>query len=69
MPAQQKAPLRSLSPQEYQELQRIIKASSERLDRVRRARALLAVTEGQPYTQASPTLRLLVRPGSRVGIV
>ncbi len=53
MPAQQKAPLRSLIPQEHQELQRIVKASSERLDRVRRAKALLAVAEGQPYTEAA----------------
>ncbi len=52
MPAQ-KAPLRTLSIEEYQELQRIVKASSERLDRVRRAQALLAVAEGHPYTGAA----------------
>ena len=43
MPTRQKAPLRPLSEQEYQELLRIIRASSERLDRVRRAKAVLAV--------------------------
>ena len=49
----QKAPLRTLSTEEYQELQRIVKASSERLDRVRRAQALLAVAAGLPYTGAA----------------
>lgn len=49
----QKAPLRPLSPQEHQELQRIIKASSERLDRVRRAKALLVVAQGHSYTEAA----------------
>ena len=53
MPARQKAPLRPLCAQEYQELRRIIKASSERLDRVRRAKALLAVADGQPFTRAA----------------
>src|SRR2546427_4532872 len=53
MPAPQKEPLRPLSPQEYQQLQRIIKASSERLDRVRRAKALLAVAGGYSFTQAA----------------
>jgi len=52
MPAQ-KAPLRTLCTEEYQELQRIVKASSERLDRVRRAQALLAVAQGHPYTGAA----------------
>lgn len=53
MPAPQKEPLRPLSQQEYQQLQRIIKASSERLDRVRRAKALLAVAGGYSFTQAA----------------
>ncbi len=52
MPAQ-KAPLRTLSTEEYQELLRIVRASSERLDRVRRAKALLAVADGQPFTGAA----------------
>jgi transposase len=53
MPTPQKAPLRALSEEEFEELQRIVKASSERLDRVRRAKALLAVVQGQPYTDAA----------------
>lgn len=52
MPAQ-KAPLRPLSAQEYQQLQRIVKASSERLDRVRRAKAVLAVADGHSFTDAA----------------
>jgi len=44
--------LRSLSERERQELQRVAKASSERVDRVKRAKALLAVAEGQTLTQA-----------------
>src|SRR6266496_6573844 len=54
----QKAPLRPLSPQEHQELQRIVKASSEMersaiLDHVRRAQALLAVAQGHSFTEAA----------------
>lgn len=57
MPAQ-KAPLRPLSAQEYQQLQRIVKANSERLDRVRRAKALLAVAGGHSFTQAASQVDL-----------
>src|SRR5262245_30820798 len=53
MSAQQKVPLRPLFPLEEQELQRIVKASSERRDRARRAQALLAVAAGQHFTQAT----------------
>jgi hypothetical protein len=53
MPTRQKAPLRPLSEQEYQELLRIIRASSERLDRVRRAKAVLAVAAGKSFTGAA----------------
>ena len=53
MPAHQKVPLRPLFPLEEQELQRIIKASSERRDRARRAQALLAVAAGQEFTAAA----------------
>jgi Homeodomain-like domain len=53
MPTPQKAPLRPLSEQEYQELLRIIRASSERLDRVRRAKAVLAVAAGKSFTGAA----------------
>ena len=49
----QKEPMRALSEQEEQELQRLVKATSERLDVVRRAQALLAVAAGQPFTQAA----------------
>jgi hypothetical protein len=49
----QKHPLRPLTKQEYQEMQRIVKATSERVDVVRRAKALLAVAEPQTLTQAA----------------
>ena len=54
----QKHPLRAMSEQEERELQRLVKATSERLDVVRRAKALLAVVAGQALTQAgsSPTV-------------
>lgn len=49
----QKDPLRPLSEQEEQELHRLAKATSERLDVVRRAQALEAVAAGQPFTEAA----------------
>lgn len=49
----QKHPLRALHKQEERELQRIIKASSERVDVVRRAKALLAVAASQSFPQAA----------------
>ena len=49
----QKHPLRALSEQEERELQRIVKASSERQDVIRRAKALLAVAAEHPFTQAA----------------
>jgi transposase len=49
----QKEPLRALSKQEEDELQRLVKASSERVDVVRRAKALLAVAAGQAFTHAA----------------
>src|SRR5947209_12783881 len=55
MPMPQKHPLRSLTQQEEQELRRIEKASSERVDVVRRARAILAVAERQTFPQAAAT--------------
>ena len=45
--------LRPLTKPEEQELQRIVKATSERVDTVRRARALLAVAAGKSRTKAS----------------
>ena len=49
----QKHPLRLLSGQEERELHRLVKASSERIDVARRARALLAVAAGQSFAQAA----------------
>lgn len=48
-------PLRALTPSELHALQRTAKATSERLDVVNRAQALLAVHAGQSYTQAALT--------------
>jgi transposase len=42
-----------LSEQEERELHRIVKASSERIDVARRARALLSVAEKQSFAQAA----------------
>ena len=53
MSSPQKEPLRSLTVQETHELQRLVKASSERVDTVRRAKALVALTDGQSFTQAA----------------
>ena len=49
----QKHPLRLLSKQEEQQLQRLVKASSELVDVVQRAKVLLAVADGQSWTQAA----------------
>jgi transposase len=46
-------PLRTLTQEEEQALQRIVKATSERVDVVKRAKAILAVRAGQSYTQAA----------------
>src|SRR2546429_867958 len=51
----QKHPLRPLNGQEERELRRIVKASSERIDVARRARALLAVAAKQSFPQAAST--------------
>jgi len=45
-------PLRAITAEERTRLERIAKASSERLDRVRRARALLAVADGETFAAA-----------------
>lgn len=50
--------LRPLSEAERQELQRMAKASSERVDAVKRARALLAVADGKTFTQAGERVDL-----------
>src|SRR5215211_2529839 len=49
----QKEPLRAVSAEEQAALGRIAQASSERVDRVRRATALLAVAAGQPFARAA----------------
>jgi hypothetical protein len=49
----QKHPLRSLTKQEEQTLSRIAKASSERVDIVRRAKALMIVHAGEPFAVAA----------------
>ena len=49
----QKHPLRPLSKQEERELHRIVKASSERIDVARRARALLSVAASQSFAHAA----------------
>lgn len=52
MGARPQIPLRPVSQTESQTLHRVAKASSERVDTVRRAKALLAVAEGESFTQA-----------------
>ncbi len=49
----QKDPLRTLSTQEENELRRVVKATSERVDAVRRAKALLVVADGQSFAEAA----------------
>ncbi len=46
-------PLRELTQEEEQALRRTAKATSERVDVVKRAKAILAVQAGQSYTQAA----------------
>jgi len=45
--------LRALTDEERTALTRVSKAGSERVDRVRRATALLAVAQGRPFAQAA----------------
>lgn len=49
----QNHPLRAFTPSEEQELHCIAKATSERLDVVKRARAILSVQAGWPFTEAA----------------
>ena len=53
MSKRQKDPLRELTQQEEQALQKLAKSTSERLDVVKRANALLAVKAGTSYTEAA----------------
>jgi transposase len=48
-----KEALRTLTAAEQTALERVCNVSSERVDRMRRARALLAVAQGQPFGQAA----------------
>jgi transposase len=53
MATPQQDPLRPLTGAEQAALARLAAASSERVDRVRRATALLAVARGQPFARAA----------------
>jgi transposase len=53
MPTPQREPLRAITEAEQAALQRIVSAGSERVDRVRRAVAVLAVAQGKPFIQAA----------------
>lgn len=53
MSKRQKDPLRELTQQEEQVLQKLAKSTSERIDVVKRANALLSVRAGTSYTEAA----------------
>jgi transposase len=53
MATPQKEPLRAVTPEEQAALERLARSSSERVDRVRRATALLAVVRGQGFAAAA----------------
>ena len=53
MPTPQREPLRAITLAEQAALQRIVSASSERVDQVRRATAILAVAQGSPFIHAA----------------
>jgi transposase len=53
MPTPQREPLRPITVAERDALQRIVSTSSERVDQVRRATAVLAVAHGRPFIQAA----------------
>src|SRR5712691_8710499 len=53
MPTPQREPLRRMTRAERAVLRRIVNGSSERVDQVRRATALLAVAEGSAFIQAA----------------
>src|SRR5436190_9886040 len=72
----QKAPLRELVETERAALQRMVRASSERVDRARRASALLGVAGGESFAAAAreaglhsgTTVALLVARFNRHGL-
>jgi transposase len=53
MATPQKEPLRAITPAEQTVLERLTRSSSERVDRVRRATAVLAVVQGQAFAPAA----------------
>jgi transposase len=69
-------PLRALGSTERETLEQMQRSSSERMDRVRRARALLGVADGQSFGQAAyaagfgseRTVGYLVRRFNRTGL-
>src|SRR4051812_23413805 len=76
MATMQKERLRPLTIAEQRDMKRIVKASSERVDRVQRATALLAVAGGQTFAataeaagyQSPQAVTYLVRRFNRVGL-
>jgi transposase len=76
MATMQKERLRPVTIVEQHELRAIVKASSERVDRVKRATALLAVADGRTYAAAAEAAgyrsaqaaTYLVRRFNRVGL-
>ena len=67
MGARPKIPLRPLSEAEVRHVQQVAKASSERVDAVKRAKALLAVAEGKTLTQAGRSADLSREGVSQLG--
>src|SRR6266545_5315338 len=63
MARSQKEPLRAVTAEERGALERLSKASSARVDRVRRARALLAVAAGGSFAAAAREAGLRSGPG------
>lgn len=53
MTRRQQHPLRELTPEEHQALERVSRATSESAARVARAKGLLAVSQGHSYTAAA----------------
>src|SRR5215213_2542463 len=53
MATPQKEPLRAVTAEEQAALERLARSSSERVDRVRRATALLAVVQGHTFATAA----------------
>jgi len=53
MATRQKVPLRALTPEEQGALERLVKSTSERVDRVRRAKAILVVGRGESFAAAA----------------